>query len=39
MDYGPIIDAYVRRIQRGEITIDDVPEIIREQVREKLENN
>ena len=37
MDYGPIIDAYVRRIKRGEITIDDVPEIIKEQVREKLE--
>ncbi len=39
MNYKPIIDAYVRRIKRGEITIDDVPEIIREQVREKLEGD
>ena len=37
MNYKPIIDAYVRRIRRGEITIDDVPEIIREDVRKILE--
>ena len=39
MNYKPIIDAYVRRIRRGEITIDDVPEIIREDVRKQLEGD
>ena len=33
----PIIDAYVRRIKRGVITVDDVPEEIREDVRKELE--
>ena len=32
-----IINAYVRRIKRGAITIDDVPEIIRDEVRKALE--
>lgn len=32
-----IIDAYVRRIKRGVITIDDIPEQIREDVRKALE--
>lgn len=31
-----IINAYVRRIRRGAITIDDVPEEIREEVRAVL---
>ena len=31
-----IINAYVRRIQRGEITLEDVPLIIRENVKETL---
>ena len=39
MNYKPIIEAYVRRIKRGEITIDDVPEIIREEVRKELEGD
>lgn len=34
-----IIDAYVRRIKRGTITIDDVPKSIREDVRKALEEN
>lgn len=33
-----IAKAYARRIKRGEITIDNVPEAIREEVR-KLINN
>lgn len=32
-----IIRAYVRRILRGEITIDDVPARIRDEVRQTLE--
>lgn len=32
-----IVNAYVRRIKRGVITIDDVPESIREDVRKALE--
>mgnify|MGYP004504633227 CR=1 FL=1 len=32
-----IINAYVRRIKRGSITIDDVPEEIRDEVRQALE--
>lgn len=32
-----IINAYVRRIKRGSIAIDDVPEEIREEVRKVLE--
>lgn len=32
-----IINAYVRRIKRGVITIEDVPEIIREEVSKALE--
>lgn len=31
-----MIDIYVKLIQRGLKTIDEVPEIIREQVRNKL---
>lgn len=31
-----IINAYVRRIKRGVITIDDVPGAIREEVRSAL---
>ena len=34
-----IVDAYVRRIKRGAITIDDVPKSIREDVRKALEEN
>lgn len=34
-----IVNAYVRRIKRGAITIDDVPESIREDVRKALEKN
>lgn len=34
-----IINAYVRRIKRGVITIDDVPEVIREEVRKALEES
>lgn len=34
-----IINAYVRRIKRGAITIDDVPEQIREEVRSVLYDN
>lgn len=34
-----IVNAYVRRIKRGVITIDDVPESIREDVRKALEEN
>lgn len=30
---NPIAAAYARRIKRGEITIEDVPERIREDVR------
>lgn len=33
-----IINAYVRRINRGVITIEDVPEEIREDVRKALDN-
>lgn len=31
-----MVDIYVKLIQRGLKTIDEVPEIIREQVRSKL---
>jgi len=34
-----IINAYVRRIKRGSITIDDVPEEIREEVRKVLKKS
>lgn len=34
-----ILNAYVRRIKRGTITIDDVPEEIREEVRKVLEKS
>lgn len=34
-----IINAYVRRIKRGTITIEDVPEEIREEVRKVLETS
>lgn len=34
-----IINAYVRRIKRGSITINDVPEEIREEVRKVLEKS
>lgn len=33
----PIIMAYVRRIKRGTITINDVPENIREDVQKIIE--
>ena len=36
MGIKAIINAYVRRIKRGSITIDDVPEEIREEVRKVL---
>lgn len=39
MNMKPIVDAYVRRIKRGIITIDDVPETIREEVRRVLNNS
>ena len=39
MNMKPIVDAYVRRIKRGTITIDDVPETIREEVRRVLSNS
>lgn len=32
-----IINAYIRRIKRGSITIEDVPEEIRDEVRQTLE--
>ncbi len=32
-----IINAYARRIKRGAITIDEVPEEIREEVRKTIE--
>ena len=38
MNMKPIVDAYVRRILRGTITIDDVPDTIREDVRKALDN-
>ena len=31
-----MIDIYIKLIQRGLKTIDEVPEVIREQVRNKL---
>lgn len=34
-----ILNAYVRRIKRGTITINDVPEEIREEVRKVLEKS
>lgn len=34
----PIAAAYARRVQRGAITIEDVPESKREAVREILES-
>lgn len=36
MENQAIINAYVRRIRRGVITIDDVPEEIRDEVRTVL---
>ena len=39
MNMKPIVDAYVRRIKRGTITIADVPETIREEVRRVLNNS
>lgn len=33
-----MINFYVNRIKQGKITIDDVPEKWREEVRKKLEN-
>ena len=38
MNMKPIVDAYVRRILRGTITIDDVPDTIREDVRKALDS-
>ena len=39
MGIKAIINAYVTRIKRGSITIDDVPEEIREEVRKVLEKS
>lgn len=39
MKIEAIVNAYVRRIKRGAITIDDVPEEIREDVHSALTNN
>lgn len=39
MGIKAIINAYLRRIKRGSITIDDVPEEIREEVRKVLEKS
>lgn len=39
MKIEAIVNAYVRRIKRGAITIDDVPEEIREDVQSALTNN
>lgn len=39
MNNTAIINAYVRRIKRGVITINDVPEIIRERVKSALEKS
>lgn len=36
-DNSAIINAYARRIKRGVITIDDVPQNIREDVKKTLE--
>lgn len=33
-----IAKAYARRIKRGEITIEDVPSAIREEVRSLIDN-
>lgn len=33
-----MINFYVNRIKQGKMTLEDVPERWREQVREKLEN-
>lgn len=33
-----MINFYVNRIKQGKMTLEDVPEKWREQVREKLEN-
>lgn len=38
MASNAIAKAYARRIKRGEIAIDDVPEAIREEVRKLIEN-
>lgn len=37
--YEYIIQTYVKLIQKGKKTIDDVPEIIREEVKKRLEGN
>jgi len=34
-----VINAYVRRIKRGAISIEDVPEQIREQVKEVIKQS
>lgn len=34
-----MVNFYVKRILAGKMTIDDVPELWREKVREALENN
>lgn len=36
MTVQAIINAYVRRILRGAITVEDVPEEIREEVRQTM---
>ena len=34
-----ILNAYSRRIERGEITIEDIPKSIRSEVEQLLENS
>lgn len=34
-----ILNAYARRIERGEITIEDIPKSIRSEVEQLLENS
>ena len=34
-----ILNAYLRRIERGEITIEDVPKSIKPEVEQLLENS
>lgn len=39
MTIPAIINAYVRRIKRDAITVDDVPHEIREEVRQAMSKN
>lgn len=38
MNISAIAKAYARRIKRGEITIDNVPEAMREEVRQIVDS-